>query len=65
MKKPCYRLRLIISRVFDQFFLQGGDLLGLMAAFNEEGKDHAAMPPEAFNDDHVYKQNLNQVHDHQ
>jgi hypothetical protein len=46
-------------------FLQGGDLLGLMASFNEAGKDHAAIPPEAFNDDHLYKQNLNQVHDHQ
>jgi hypothetical protein len=34
-----------------------------MAAFKELRELHAAMPPEAFNNDHVYKQNLNQVRD--
>jgi len=35
----------------------------MMAAFEEVRRKHAAMPPEAFNNDSVYKQNLNEVRD--
>ena len=32
-----------------------------MCAFDAVRREHAAMPAEAYNDDHVYKQKLNQV----
>jgi hypothetical protein len=40
---------------------QGGDISSLMCAFDAVRREHAAMPAEAYNDDHVYKQKLNQV----
>jgi hypothetical protein len=40
---------------------QGGDSSSLMGAFDAVRREHAAMPAEAYNDDHVYKQKLNQV----
>jgi hypothetical protein len=37
------------------------DAISLMNDFDVERGEHVAMPPEAFNDDHVYKKKLNQV----
>ena len=34
-----------------------------MRAFDAVRREHAAMDAEAYNDDHVYKQKLNQVRD--
>jgi hypothetical protein len=42
-------------------FRQGGDISSLMGAFDAVRSAHAAMSAEAYNDDHVYKQKLNQV----
>jgi hypothetical protein len=33
-----------------------------MGAFDAVGKEHGVMAAEAYNDDQVYKQKLNQVH---
>jgi hypothetical protein len=37
------------------------DAASLLKDFDAVGRKHEAMLPEAFNDDHVYKQNLNEV----
>ena len=37
------------------------DAASLINDFDAVGGKHKVMPPEEFNDDHVYKQNLNQV----
>jgi hypothetical protein len=42
-------------------FRQGGDISSLMGAFDAVRSVHAAMPADAYNKDHVYKENLNQV----
>jgi hypothetical protein len=40
---------------------QGVDAVSLMKDFDAVGGKHEAMRPEAFNEDHVYKRNLNEV----
>ncbi len=37
------------------------DAVSLIEDFDAVGGKHEAMRPEAFNEDHVYKRNLNQV----